>query len=111
MFYGLPALLDAIDLDVVRDVTVCSVFEGFPGDLAEKIHWMVLRYSAASQPVNAKSPPDYQTPNEHVRGIGDMLSELHTIFHEVVTREIDGFSDDPRFPLRLLYARGEEVPK
>lgn len=37
-----------------------------------------------------------------------MVSDLHTIFHELCERQLKGFSDDPRTPLRVLYARAEE---
>jgi hypothetical protein len=101
-------LLDQLDNDVVTDVTMCTAFEGFPPDLAEQVHRTVLKYSSASQPVNG-STPEYDEPWQHARGIGNMLSDLHTIFHEVARRNIVGFSDDPRSPLRVMYAKGEEV--
>ena len=101
-------LLDLLDNDVVTDVTMCTAFHRFPADLADKVHRTVLKYSAASQPVNG-SAPEYDEPWQHARGIGNMLSDLHTIFHEVARRNIVGFSDDPRSPLRAMYAKGEEV--
>lgn len=101
-------LLEQLDTDVVTDVTVCAACEGFPIDLAEAVHRTVLKYSAACQPVNSTAP-EYDEPWQHVQGIGNMLSDLHTIFHEVARRDLEGFSDDPRSPLRALYAKGEEV--
>jgi len=38
-----------------------------------------------------------------------MLSDLHDIFHDVARRNLEGFSDDPRFLLRVMYAKGEEI--
>ena len=100
--------LESFDLDLVWDVTICATFAGFPEDLRTRVHATVLRYSAACQPVNGKSPC-YESPDEHRRGLSNLLGDLHTIFHDLSQRNIPGFSDDPRSPLRVLYATGEEI--
>jgi len=103
----LSKALEDLDYGVVWDVSLCSEFEGFPEDLRARVNQTVLKWSSAAQPVN-KSGPDYETVEEHIRGISSMISELHTIFHELAERRLRGFSDDPRTPLRVLYARAEE---
>jgi hypothetical protein len=99
--------LEAIDRDLVWDVTLATEFDGFPTELRQRVHTTVLRYSSAMQPVNGKDPC-YETQGEHIRGLGNMIGDLHTIFHDLWHLHLDGFSDDPRSPLRVLYARGEE---
>jgi hypothetical protein len=104
---ALAAELDEIDFKLVEDVSICSEFPEFPDDLREGLHRTILRWSAAGQPVNATGPC-YETPQEHAYGIGNLISGLHTIFHELAERRLTGFSDDPRTPLRILYSRAEE---
>jgi hypothetical protein len=58
--------------------------------------------------LNAKQR-EIDTPAQHLELINRMCWDLHTIFHEVVRRNIYGFSDDPTMPVRVLYAQGEEV--
>lgn len=98
--------LEDIDAELVWDISICSQFEGFPDDLRDRAHQTVLKYSAACQPVNGRDP-GYESMYDHIRGLGDLISDMHTIFHNLVTRNIHGFSDDPRAPLRMLYARAE----
>lgn len=104
--------VEGIDAAIVNDVSVCSEFPGFPDDLREQINRVVLKHSAACQPVN-KTGPCYETFEEHVRGIESLIGDLHTIFHTLAERasqdkSLRGFSDDPRCPLRVLYSRAEE---
>ena len=51
---------------------------------------------------------DYESFEAHCAGINSLVWDLHTVFHEVAKRHLDNFSDDPRTPLRVVYARGEE---
>jgi hypothetical protein len=99
--------IDEIDEIVVFDVSVCTELPDFPQDLGVKVNETVLKYTAACQPVN-KTAPCYLTYQQHIRGILSMVSDLHTIFHELAERQLKGFGDDPRTPLRILYSRAEE---
>jgi len=107
VLHGFIKQIEKIDAKLVWDVSLCSEFEGFPEDLRTRVHQTVLKWSAAAQPVGSQGPC-YETYEEHVRGIESLISDLHTIFHELAERQIKGFGDDPRTPLRILYSRAEE---
>ncbi len=92
---------------IVWDVTLATEMPGFPEDLREQVHKLVLKYGTETQPVNSHGP-EYEEFADHCKGINSLVWDLHTVFHEVAKRQLDGFSDDPRTPLRILYARGEE---
>ena len=109
-FKGLESLtraLEQLDSEVVWDVSICSELKGFPDDLRVRMNQVVLKYSAACTPVN-KSGPCYEDAESHVNGLLNMVGDLHTIFHELCERNLTGFSDDPRTPLRILYSASEE---
>lgn len=97
----------ALEAELVWDVTLASEAPGFPEDLRDEINKLVLKYGAESLPVNAKGA-DYFSFEGHCAGINSLVWDLHTVFHDVAKRHLDGFSDDPRTPLRIIYARGEE---
>jgi len=98
--------LDEIDTEVVHGVTICSEMPGFPEDLRDRLHLIVLKHSVASLPVNCLIP-GYESEEDHARGIHRLVLDLHTLFHDVARRQLDRFSDDPLTPLRCLYASGE----
>lgn len=102
------AAIETIDSGVVWDVTLAAEMPGFPEDLRLQVHNIVLKYTAACQPINSKNRPDYESIEDHTRSIHEMIWDLHTVFHGVAERKLQGFSDDPRAPLRVIYARGEE---
>lgn len=102
------AAIEAIDAGVVWDVTLAAEMPVFPEDLRLRVHNVVLKYTAACQPVNSKNLPDYESIEDYARDIHKMIWDLHTVFHDVASRKLQGFSDDPRAPLRVIYARGEE---
>lgn len=102
-----------IDIEIVCDVSVCSGFEGFPGDIRDRINEIVCKYSTECQPVNGRDP-SYETYEEHVRNLIEMVDKLHTCFHNLAERRLTCgwfpclFGDDPRTPIRVLYSRAEE---
>jgi hypothetical protein len=112
------AAIEAIDAGIVWDVTLAAEMPGFPDDLRLQVHDAVLKSTVACQPVNSKNLPDYESIEDRARAIHGMIWDLHTmiwdlhtIFHDVASRKSQGFSDDPRAPLRTIYARGEEERK
>lgn len=98
--------LEAIDNTVVFDVSVCAEMPGFPVDLRGAIHRTILKYSVMGQPANSPGL-NFESLRDYVNSIGNLLSELHSIFHEVAMWRLTNFSDDPGTPLRVLCARGE----
>lgn len=99
--------LRKLDAEVVWDVTLCVESPDFPLDLREAVHKKILEHSVEGQPIGSKYA-DYDEFVDQLDGIGTMLWELHTIFHELAERRIPLFSDDPRAPLRCQFSRGEE---
>lgn len=102
--YAQSRVLEAVEGKLVTDVTVCAMFPGFPLDLRKRIHEVVLRDGVYNLPVNAKLP-EIDTVEEHRARLFRMSFDLHTVFHDVLS--LAGHPDDPRAPLRALYARGE----
>lgn len=105
--------LDAIENELVRDVTICAEWPGCPEQIRNAIHVIVLRYAPSHQPHNALNPvaPDYEDLDGHVRCIGDLCSALHTIFHDLASmsrhdRAPAFFTDSPLAPLHDLIGEG-----
>lgn len=101
-----------IEERVVRDVTVCVMMPGFPEDLARRVHLKILDRAIEARPVNRENHPHagaFESIYDAVEEINALIFDLHTIFHELAERRLEGFSDDPLCPFRVLYAKGEAV--
>jgi hypothetical protein len=96
--------LYATEEKLVRDVTICAMFPGFPEDLRKHVHAAILRNGINSLPTFAYEA-DPATDDDVARCLGRLNSDLHDIFHEAARR---GLSDSPSYPLRLLASAGEE---
>lgn len=96
-----------LELKLVRDVTICAMWPGFPEDLRLAVHKTVLCFGIQSLPVNAE-PADFEFWEEGRQRLHRLCSDFHDIFHELARRDIYGFSDSPKMPLAVLYATGEE---
>lgn len=105
--------LNAIEREVVNDVTICAEWPGCPEGVRDAIHRVALRYGPTSQPSIAVNPdaPDFDDLDGHVRCIDELVCHLHTVFHNLAyaarERGLVGFSDDPLAPLRDLCGAGE----
>jgi len=97
---------EAVEYRVVFDCTVCAMLPGFPEDLRKEIHKTVLKYGISMLPVNAP-PADFETEHQHYRRLCDLVSYLHTIFHEVAHRNGPG-ADSPTLGIRSIYSQGDE---
>jgi hypothetical protein len=104
--HEVAAAFDDIEGRVTFDCTVCAMWQGFPEDLRERVHRTILAHGVGSLPVNAPGK-EIDTIEEHRNHIDRLIFDLHTIWHDLLLRRLDSFSDDPRLPLRILYARGE----
>lgn len=98
--------VDLVDSRVCYDTSVCSELDGFPAALRDRLNSVILRYSSSCRPVGSDRSR-YESPADHLRGVGSMVSDLHDLFHELAESGVRGFSDDPTFPLRVLYSRSE----
>lgn len=100
-----------LELRVVHDCTVCSIFEEFPAHLRMKLAEIVLHKGVASQPLN--TPPelqaDFETFEEHIRRVRSLFGELHDLFHSVGTDRDCPFGDSPLSGVRMFANRGEEL--
>jgi len=99
--------LALLDQEIVWDVSVASTFPGFPPELVLQIDEIVLRWSLEGQPLNSRGP-DYVEVDDTLRGIGRMIEDLHTVFHDLSTMTKGEFSDGPRSPVRALASQAEE---
>jgi len=104
--------LREIEEGLVYDVTLCFESPGFPADLRERGHRIILKHGVHTRPLNDATHPTVDSLYDAFRAVAQMGSDLHDLFHAVCRRETDeglvGFSDDPRSPMRVLACRGEE---
>lgn len=98
--------LEEFESTLVYDVSVASEMPDFPVDLRNRINRLVLKHGIASQPVNGKGP-EIETIEEHIETLHKLVWDLHTIFHDLAKKNLVGFSDDPRMPLRVLFGQSE----
>jgi hypothetical protein len=105
---GACAALEEVDRVVVWDVSLCSEMPGFPVDLVREVDEAVLRWSSTSQPANRRGGPAPDTVTEQLEQTKWLVFALHTVFHVLGSRGLDGFSDSPLAPIRELYERAEE---
>lgn len=103
---ALDKLLREIEEALVYDVTLCFESPGFPADLREKGHRIVLKHGVHTRPINDATHPTVESLYDVFKAISSMASDLHDLFHAVCRRE--GLSDDPRSPMRVLFTRGEQ---
>lgn len=109
--------LREIEESVVFDVSVCIMCEGFPADLQKRANQVILDHAVDCRPCNALDNPNAETVGDHFKQIHELVYDLHTVFHDVVTNEVAGhfegklfnFTDDPRSPLRQLATRAEAL--
>ena len=104
--FAMTDALETIETRMVFDATIAAELPGFPDDLRDAIHRVVLRYGVATLPVNAP-PADVEHDNEYAQRLADMGSDLHDIFH-AYARTSPECSDSPRSRLQMYYAQGEE---
>lgn len=102
---------DAIEDTLVNDATIASEFPEFPEDLRDEVRKAILRFGIESLPEFVAKPefvlnPGEDAEHEYQECLHALSSALHTIFHEVGNRNIQGISDDPRTWPRLLLYRG-----
>lgn len=99
--------LQEIENRVVFDVTLCAEWEGCPEDIRDAIHRNVLRFSPEAQPPGVHGP-DYEDQQSYVRGVSQMCSNFHDIFHALAHRHLEAFSDNPKAPVRGLFGKGDD---
>lgn len=94
--------LHALEDSVVFDCSVCVEFPGCPEDIRLSVALIINRFAVYNQPTN-RAPSDCPSPDtsaEHAALIGEMVFELHDVFHRLAS--VEGFSDHPKTPLRCL---------
>ena len=98
---------EALEEQLVWDVTLAAESPGFPDDLRDAIHAAIVEHAVQARPLNHATNPRVDEREDVFRELGRLSFELHSIFHEVANRNLVGFSDSPLAPLRVLFARGE----
>lgn len=98
------------ELKLVWDITLCVESPGCPEDIRDAAYRIMLRYGVHSLPSTygfAADNPDVESEDDEYRSVGNMSTELHTTFHALAERGLEGFSDNPILPLRNLFGEGE----
>lgn len=99
--------LRQIEGELIHDVFVCSRMPGFPEDLREPIYQAVVNLGVETRPL-ALPPLDLPDITAHIRRVGRLSEDLHTVFHTLCLRQITGFSDSPLTPVQALAVVAEE---
>ncbi len=102
--------LRAVEHHMVSSVTLCIMTRGFPLGLRRAAHLIILDHAVEERPSNRANHPQahlFSNAGDHIRAIGKLSYELHSLFHEVARRNLRGFTDDPTFTLRQVFMRGE----
>lgn len=89
----------ALEHRLVRDVSIATEWPGFPADLREAIHRIILRHGVESEGCDNEK---VETWADHYREVSYLAARLHDLFHALAQRGLEGFSDDPTVPLRNL---------
>lgn len=97
-----------LEAKLVYDVTVATECDRFPADLRNRVNAVVRMRAVYCRTVNDMTNPRVDEPADHYRELARMSHDLHTIFHRLAERRLDGFSDSPLSPLRVLFSRSEE---
>ena len=93
---------------LVSEVTVCSEFPGFPEDLRTELNLLLLAKGISTLPIGVEEQVEPEGPQHWVSCLHGLTWDIHTLFHKVAMRHLDGFSDSPLTPLRCLAAQSEE---
>ncbi len=103
--------LRTFEEEVVNDCMIAAEMPGMPADLRDAIHRTILDRAVNAQPMLDNGMfhvgADPENMVHHIDCLNTLVWDLHTVFHEVGSRRLDRFSDDPRTPLRCLVPDGE----
>ena len=99
--------LGKIEQQLVYDVVLATTFEGFPLDLRDAIDLAIRVYGVETRP-QLDLATYFITFAEHRNLIRNLSSRFHDIFHALVQRQLDGFSDSPRIPPLRAVALAQE---
>lgn len=100
--------LRPIEHEMVWDVTVGAMADtDMPEAIRKAMHQAVLDYGVQSLPVNAPEV-DFEHMETYKTRLHDMCECLHDIYHEYARTSAGVGGDNPKQPLYILYARGEE---
>lgn len=89
--------MEEIEGKVLYDVQLCASLPHFPADLADVIQIVIAAHSLEPLYNVCRDLPDEA---EQFRYLNRLVSELHTVFHQVGSRNIEGLSDKPDSILR-----------
>ncbi len=99
--------VDALEREVVWDVTQCAASPGLPPELRDAIHRVVHRYQMVTKPHERPVSPeaDALEPPEQLH---QMIEQLHDVFHAIGQRRIAGFNDSPKAPMQRRFDDEED---
>ena len=89
--------MEDIEAKVLFDVQLCASLPHFPADLADGVQIVIAACSLEPLYNVCRDLPD---ESEQFRYLNRLVSELHTVFHQVGYRNIEGLSDKPDSILR-----------
>lgn len=108
-----PPKLREFELRVFETIAIACEFErsseyAIPAELRDRAYTCLLRGSMAVwDGIHPYHGPDYASFEQGVRIVERMISDLHTVFHDIARAVGPGF-DNPAITLNVLCSRAEE---
>lgn len=112
---------EALEREIVHDVSLASMMEGCPQDIVEAIDKVILQHADMAQPYRQIGSGDavqfkqrqypgreLESNEDVVRRLTCLSEDLHTVFHDLAGRGLSNFSDNPLKAVRHLTALAEE---
>ena len=87
------------------DICLCISLPGFPSDLRDACHLLFAKYFF--EPI-AGINKNYEDDTGIFKDANHLVWDLHSVFHDLGNRHIDGFDDKPSSPLRRRVSTEEE---
>lgn len=108
------AYYEALETELVRDVSLAAEFPGLPPEFRDAVHKTVWACGVFSRPPRRYNPKAEHDDTQIPVLLAQMIWDLHTVFHEVSLWARDAgpagepFNDSPVTPLGWLEANARE---
>jgi len=99
--------LSQLEERLVQEVSLCGEHPYFPPDLKAQLHQIILGHdvSAIGRQLGTSVT---EPPEDHLKRIRHMSTDLHTLFHALAQRGIRGLTDNPLSFLQYLKTQASE---
>ena len=94
---------------IIYACTLVAEWPGCPGDIRDRIHGVIIEHSVTQVEPHCDNPrADSESDEDGFSELHKLSWELHTVFHDLASKNLPGFNDKPWTPPRALCAQGED---